>query len=188
MARGVRFKVEPDQNFRRFIKDLPDEIQRKVFVAGGGRAARQGLAVAKANAPKSKAKPKKYAGSPHMRDVLTTKQKTYKKTGTVFMVGPRSKQAPHTHLVEKGTAQRFTNNVSLYANKESKLVRVKGRILRRNIKRKVGNKEKVQGAARLNRGRMPAFGMLAKALAHMRASLPQNIEKAFLSLLKRWSK
>jgi len=186
MARGVRFKVEIDNNMRRFLKDMPLEIQKKVFVGAGGRVARQGLAVVKANTPVAAKKNKGYEGKPHARDVMTTKQKTYKNTGAVFLIGPRSRQAPHTHLIEKGTDVRFTGNKSLYGNVGSKMVRVKGRLKRRNIRKKIG--DEATGAVRQNRGRMPAFGMLAKGLAIMRTNLPMAIERSFLALIRRYSK
>ena len=150
------------------LHQLPVKVSRRVFRSASRKAANLVKKSVERLTPRQKKKPKKYAGKPHLQDVWHIKQKTYaSKSGgtTVVLIGPQSGQAPHATLVEKGTRQRFTNSQAIYKTLASTKVRTKSGAIkfRRGKKVSVGSKIKRAGAARINRGVMPAIRPLGRA-------------------------
>lgn len=106
--------------------------------------------------------PKKTPGRMHYKDGVTWAIKNYDKMSRVVaIIGPPSKSAPHAHLVERGTRQRFTNSKPKYKRMAVglKWKIVKGQAVQKieRQRKSIGSVIKHKGRPRLNRGRMPAF-------------------------------
>lgn len=133
----------------------------------------------------------------HYRDTIAFVTREYGGARVVGVVGHESKMAPHAHLIEKGTAQRFTNSKPSYKRmavgvkfrmKRGKLVQVSER-----ERVSTGSRMKKKGKPRLNRGRMPAFRTVENALNSsyfdvtraMSASLDKSLKAEFTEALMR---
>lgn len=166
------------------LGDLPDRIQNRVFRHAGRKVGNAIAQRAAALTPKNIGK-RKTTGQ-HLKESFINKQKTYKATATtVNIVGVQSRLGHPgrvNHLVEEGTAQRFTNSRSKYKTVQRGLI-TRTRKVRtasggwRTVKtREMSTKKKSIGSfargpgARLNRGVMPAFHQLAKAVAETNVS------------------
>jgi hypothetical protein len=142
------------------------------------KAAKAVVNNAKPRIPRAAKKNKPYASKPHYQDVLGYKVKTYK-GAVASIVGPKSAQAPHAHLVEDGTQQRFTKRTSQYRSVGTKRVatrrtyvtangktRSRKVYVNRSVKKSIGSFVDVRKAGiSKNRGRMPAYRPLWKAFS-----------------------
>lgn len=108
----------------------------------------------------------------HYRDNLTYKVKTYK-TAVIAVVGPKSRSAPHAHLVEDGTQERYTKRTTQYRDIGTKRTKAtingRRRFINRRVKKSIGSFVDVRktGVSKY-RGRMPAFRPLQKAFRAMK--------------------
>lgn len=171
------------------LKQLPENVQNRIFRTGGRKAAKVFLDGAIALTPKSEQKPRRYRGKPHMRDVLTFRQRTYgrgAKSKTLFVIGPESKQAPHSHLVEKGTGKRYTQHKTEYKTLTEKITTRTGKVKFKRKKVSIGSKGFGFVSGQKYRGIMPAFHPLEKsfrlnsqaAMDVMRRAIQNGINRA----------
>lgn len=187
---GTTFKLDEGQlsGLLQHLKTLPEKIEQRVLRKAGRTASNTFLQLAIQRTPKSDKKPAKYRGKPHLRDVLAIKQKTYGRGGkarTFFVIGPKSKQAPHGHLVEFGTAQRFTGSQTKYKTVTQGRIKTKSGWKNRRKKVSIGSFEKFPGAVMANRGVMPAFAMLQKSFTRGRQFAQRAMEAEIKAGIER---
>lgn len=90
--------IQGDKALQKLLKKLPDKVTRKVTRQAINAAANPVLKAARANAPVDEGV---------LKTSLAKKVKTYTKSQSIVaIIGPRSKEAPHAHLVEEGTGER----------------------------------------------------------------------------------
>ena len=168
------------------LGELSERIQTRVFRFAGRKV---GNAVAKRAgelAPRRRTHVHGPRANRHVADSFINKQKVYRASETtVNIVGGQTGAMGHNrinHLVEFGTEQRFTNSRSKYktvsrglitrtrkvrtASGGWRTVRVQEQAVR---KQSIGSFRKGPGA-RLNRGKMPAFHQLERAVAETNVS------------------
>jgi hypothetical protein len=163
------------------LGELPERIQNRVFRFAGRKVGNAIAQRAAALTPRHRTNVHGPRTNRHLADSFINKQKVYRASETtVNIVGGQTGTMGHNrinHLVEEGTAQRFTNSRSKYktisrglvtrtrkvktASGGWRTVKVKEQSTK---KQSIGSFRKGPGA-RLNRGRMPAFHQLAKAVA-----------------------
>lgn len=115
----------------------------------------------------------------HFRDTISIRQRTYKKgTISVCVVGAKSPQVPHAHLIEFGTVQRFTNSRTIYATTGRRQVRVKGKgIITRLIRRRSGTAIRDAGRKQANRGVMPEMMPVRRGLQQSQAAAQATFQR-----------
>ncbi len=168
------------------LGELPERVQTRVFRFAGRKA---GNAIAKRAGELSPRRRTNVHGprtNRHLADSFINKQKVYRASETtVNIVGGQTGAMGHNrinHLVEFGTVQRFTNSRSKYktvsrglitrtrkvrtASGGWRTVRVQEQAVK---KQSIGSFRKGPGA-RLNRGKMPAFHQLERAVAETNVS------------------
>lgn len=194
-SRSIGFSFDMDEGSLKDLlqtaKELPEKVERKVLRSAGRKAATTLLNIVKGYTPKAKKKPWKYIGKPHLRDALAVKQKTYGRGGqsrTVFVIGPRSNQAPHAHLVEFGTGGRWTGSKTKYKTVREGKIKTKLGFKFRKRKISVGSFEKYPGAVRAWRGRMPAFRMMQRAVTSGRQFIQRQMESEIARGIEREAK
>jgi len=160
------------------FKELPAKLQSGGMRRASTKAAKALVNNARPRIPRAAKKNRPYAGKPHYQDVLGSKVKKYKEA-VIAVVGPKSAQAPHAHLVEDGTQQRFTGTTTRYRSVGTKRVATRrkyttstGKIrtrkvyVSRSVKKSIGSFVDVRkSGVSQSRGRMPAFRPLRKAFA-----------------------
>lgn len=150
---------------------IPERVQNRVFRLAG-RKAGKAIAVRAGQLTPRQKKPV----PEHLADRMISKQKVYK-TSTVNIIGGRS--GGHNrinHLVEEGTAQRFTRHKSAYGPGTSRVVMRSRKVQTKSggwrtvkvqevvrKKKSLGSRYVGTGIAR-NRGKMPAFHQLRRAV------------------------
>lgn len=177
---SMKWQRSPEQLAAKFA-ELPQKLQNRGMRRAQTKAAKALVNNARPRIPRAPKKPDKYKGKPHYQDVLSSKVKTYKNT-VLAVVGPKSKQAPHAHLVEDGTNNRFTLRTSKYEVIGQKRVKrtfytttATGKTVKRrrfvmsDRKKSVGSfvDPKKKGVERF-RGKMPAFRPLRMAFRTMK--------------------
>lgn len=163
------------------LGELPERVQTRVFRFAGRKVGNAVAQRAAALTPQRQTRVHGPRPNRHLKDSFINKQKVYRASETtVNIVGGQTGAMGHNrinHLVEEGTAQRFTNSRSKYKTVSRGLVtrtrKVKTasggwrtvKVKEQSTKKQsIGSFRKGPGA-RLNRGRMPAFHQLAKAVA-----------------------
>lgn len=177
---SMKWQRSPEQLAAKFA-ELPQKLQNRGMRRAQTKAAKALANNARPRIPRAPKKPKRYEGRPHYQDVLTSKVKTYKDT-VVAIVGPKSGNAPHAHLVESGTDERWTKHTTKYRGDGGKRVRAARKRMDnrgnwrteytfevREKRRSVGSFVDVgkTGVSKY-RGRMPAFRPLQKAFRAMK--------------------
>lgn len=103
-ARTATMQVSGIRQVMRALRQLPEKSRRKVIKSAVSKAATPVVKAAKKLIPLgSGLKPD---GTPreHLRKVITkTAVKVFKNGGVAVTIGPRSRAAPHSHLVDRGT-------------------------------------------------------------------------------------
>lgn len=164
--------------------ELPNRLQSGGMRRASMKAAKALVNNARPRIPRAAKKNKPYASKPHYQDVLGYKVKTYKGT-VVSVVGPKSAQAPHAHIVEDGTQQRFTKSKTQYRGVGTKRVAVKRKyvtstgktrtrkvFINRSVRKSIGSFVDVNNSGvSQNRGRMPAFHPMRKAFTAVKPSI-----------------
>jgi len=185
---GVKFTtlMSGEKELLALLGELPDRIQNRVFRHAGRKVGNAIAQRAAALTPKRHTNVHGPRLNRHLKESFINKQKTYKATATtVNIVGGQTGSMGHNrinHLVEEGTEQRFTNSRSKYKTVQRGLITRTRKVKTasggwRTVKtREMSTKKKSIGSfargpgARLNRGRMPAFHQLAKAVAETNAA------------------
>lgn len=158
------------------LGSIEDRVQNRVFRRAGKKACQAIGDRAKALTPRRD--PRSKDGQGHLADRYYVKQKVYRYSKTtVHIVGARTKEhGSIAHLVEEGTNTRLTKHKTEYkrvlSHVRQRVRRVRtasGWTTKRETetvykRRSAGSKYKGNGIA-LNRGRMPAFHPLARAVA-----------------------
>ena len=168
------------------LRILPEKVQTKVMRQAGRKSAQTVLGSIKSVTPKARKKTKRFAHRPHLRDVMAIKQKTYKGR-TVYIVGPKSGQAPHAHLVEFGTQQRFTGSRTQYKTVATRKVKKRGGVKFMKAKVSIGSFG-IPGMARINRGRMPAFRNMQIGFGRVRQVAMRQLESEIARGIEREAK
>lgn len=170
---GLAFKaiVSGQDELMGTLAAIPERVQNRVF-----RASQKKVGKAVADRAKSLTPRNEKSSKPHLADSYLVKQKSYRSTNTtVTVVGARSGSRIN-HLVELGSAERYTHHRSSY-----RTVSVGTKFINRKVKTASGGwrtvKEKVNktqrksiGSVRTGAGRpayrgvMPAFHQLKKAV------------------------
>ncbi len=126
----------------------------------------------------------------HYRDALTSVVREYPTTGIVVaLTGAESGKAPHAHLIEDGTKQRFTNSKPIYGKMAVgvKTVLKGGKLVTRSVRQKksTGSRLKRKNAAQLNRGRMPAFHPVERGVANATSTVRTELAASIASGITR---
>jgi hypothetical protein len=182
---GVTYKaiLEGAKELQAILADVPDRVQNRVFRFAGRKV---GDAIAKRTMAilRSELQPHRDIMGPRrnrpLRESYINKQIVYRRSATtVNIVGGQTGRMGNNrvnHLVEHGTKQRFTAHKSKYETVPGQLVIQKRRTktangwktvktqVRRSVKRSIGSFATGRGIAR-NRGTMPAFNQLSRAVA-----------------------
>lgn len=160
------------------FKGLPDKLQNGGMRRATTKAAKAVVNNVKPRIPRSAKKNERYAGKPHYQDVMSYKVKKYK-DAAIAVAGPKSGQAPHAHLVEEGTQERFTKRTTQYrtvgtrrTSVVQKYTRADGKVRSRKVfvssrvRRSIGSFVDVRkDGVSQSRGRMPAFKPQQKGFA-----------------------
>lgn len=198
---GVKYQalMSGEQDLLRLLAEIPDRVQNRVFRLAGRKV---GNAVAKRAGELTPRRRTNVHGprlNRHLADSYINKQKTYRATATtVNIVGGQTGAMGHNrinHLVEFGTQRRFTNSRSKYkrvqmglVTKTRKVRTASGgwrtiRVQEHKVKQQsIGSFRKGPGQRR-NRGIMPAFHQLARAVAE--TSVEQIYETEIRAGLQR---
>lgn len=131
----------------------------------------------------------------HMADTVNYKVKTYSggKRKRVFgMVGYESPQVHHAHLVEYGTAPRYTKHSTEYervlANRKVKYKRG-GYRYRKTQKRSIGSfRDPKKRGPVLYRGIMPAFRPVQRTMSQTKGVIDNSIYDEMAAELKKMNK
>lgn len=149
----------------------------------------------KRNTPRASKKPKGVKDTRHMADTASYKVKTYSggKRKRVFgMVGYASPQVHHAHLVEYGTAPRYTKHSTKYERVlASRKVKYKrgGYRYRKTEKRSIGSfRDPKKRGPVLYRGIMPAFRPVQRTMAQTKGVIDNSIYDEMAAELKKMNK
>lgn len=163
--------VSGEKDLLAALADFPNRVQNRLLRHGNKKAGAQIAARTSQNTPR-----RTPSRGEHLADRMISKQVTYrgKNATTVNIIGGQS--GGHNrinHLVEEGTAQRFTAHATKYKRTDEPVLR-KRRVKtaqgwrtkmvqeRRSTKKSIGSFATGRGVA-MNRGRMPAFHQLKRA-------------------------
>lgn len=172
------------------LRGLPGRIERNVLRAAGRKGAKVVGDRIASRTPVAKRQTRQSV-LPHLRDTTTVKQRTYRKprgaSVTYFAVGYGSPLKANAHLVEDGTAQRFTGSKTNYADVSTKKIKTRKGWVFKKQRRSTGSVAK-SGVVRANRGTMPAFRPTHKAYSEAqsqaRTVMVEEIRRKLNSELK----
>ncbi len=180
------------------LQGIPGRIEKNVLRAAGRKGARFIADRIKSNTRVAKRQTRQ-SKTPHLRDTVTVKQRTYRKqrnaSVTYFAIGwggAPSRVKPNAHLVEEGTAQRFTGSKTDYENAGQKKIKTRKGWVFKKIRKSIGSKA-IAGAIRKNRGIMPAFRPTQRAFSQteqqarqvMLSEIKSGIDRALRAEAKR---
>lgn len=193
----IQAMLTGEDELLKLLGEMPDRIQNRVFRHAGRKAA---TAVAKRAGELTPRNVGKRANptKPHLADTFTQKQKVYRNTATtVNIVGAQTGEKGHNrinHLVEDGTEQRFTNSRSRYKTVDRGMVTrlrkvrtasggyrtIKVHEMSRKLKSigsfAKGTNQRASESTGKNRGKMPAFKQLERAVAETNVSQIYEME------------
>lgn len=182
----IQAMLTGEDELLKLLGEMPDRVQNRVFRHAGRKAANAVAKRAGELTPRRRTNVHGPRENRHLADSFINKQKVYRASSTtVNIVGGQTGRMGHNrinHLVEKGTEQRFTNSRSKYKTVDRGMVTrlrkvktasggwrtVKVQEMSRK-KESIGSFRKGPGA-RLNRGKMPAFKQLERAVAETNVS------------------
>ncbi len=184
MATAVSLNITGLQPLLRSLDQLPDAMRMRVLLPAAKNA---GQIIERAIAPLipvqrfTGRRGRKAKGKMHYRNAMTHAVRDYPATSSVVtIVGAESGKAPHAHLVEDGTAPRFTNHKTRY-----KRVAVGQRWVIKNGKAKqVDDRQRVSDGSHAKknkrkanyRGQMPAFKPVARGVAACQSSVASRLK------------
>ena len=178
MAETFHIDLKGLQPLLRSLREMPEVVQKRVLIpaatnAGGilERSITRLIPVSH-----RRGKRKKYG---HYAANIVSVTKAYGSGAVVVVVGAQSGRAPHAHLVEEGTNQRFTNSKTRY-RREAVRTRV---VVKNGAARTIVEKQKISVGSfgkrnkrpRANRGRMPAFHSVARGVASAAKSVQSQL-------------
>ena len=178
MAIAVEFDLTGVKTLLRALQSMPDVMRSRILVPAATNAGRKLERSIAGYIPVQQRGKKR--GKGHYRDWMTNVVREYKGTqSVVVVVGAESGKAPHAVLVEKGTAERFTNAKTRYRKTGTKTItRIKkGRVVQQNVRDKVsvGSQLKRNRKASYNRGRMPAFHPVWRGVDSARGAITAGL-------------
>jgi len=202
MAAGTRYRsTEGLVPLIQELRKLDQKLANKTLKAAGKKASQLIETSLKRNTPKAKKKNKQYRGSPHLRDTMRTRSRSYNRgRAIVFLIGPESGKSPHAHLVERGTRRRFTGHSTVYqktrtGNKVFRRVafttktgkqRTKRILVDESKKKSTGSfRDPNKGGVR-NRGIMPAFRMVERTNRETRQGVLRIIRKDIEAAIRNY--
>lgn len=180
MATTYKSVLEGADELKAVLAEVPDRVQNRVFRFAGRKVSKAVADRERTLTPRRRIYDRSFIGprGDHLADRVTSVQRVYRASNTtVNIVGPMSGgQGRIAHLVEDGTAQRATNHKTKYKTLNGGLVwrnkkvrtasggyRTVREQVRKTTRKSIGSFH--TGGVALNRGRMPAFHPLAKAVA-----------------------
>lgn len=178
MSVSYKSVLEGADQLQSVLADVPDRIQNRVFRGSGRKVAKAVMDRAKALTPRRKANGRLMGPQEHLADRYSTIQRVYRKSNTtVNIVGPRSGgHGRIAHIVEFGTAYRYTHHKTIYGPGRTVFKTRKRRVQTasggwRTVTEKVKVRTKKSLGSRWRktglpdyRGRMPAFSPLQRAV------------------------
>lgn len=175
--KSVSLDISGIKPLLRALDQMPEACHKVVLIPAAQKA---GLTLSKSISSliKKTKKTKPY----HYKTSVTSVVRDYEKShSVVLIVGAASRQAPHAHLVEDGTKQRFTNSRPKYRRTaiEAKLTVHKGRLVHRTnyAKKSIGSFIKNKKRPQLNRGIMPATHPVEIGVKAVTAAVAVNLKK-----------
>ena len=170
----VKLEIKGMDKLLSSLRNLPDVMQRRVILPAIAKAAKTVEQAIRPLVPMNnksrmrRGKSGKLRINGHYRDNVTSVVRDYASTA-VAVIGPASGKAPHAHLVEKGTAVRYTNSKTRYTKEAigTKQVRKKGNLQTVSVWKKVsaGSFKKKNKKPQAYRGRMPAFHSVERGVS-----------------------
>lgn len=168
MAEVFRIDLKGIQPLLRSLREMPEIVQKRVLIPAaknaGGILERSISRLIPFGVRRGKRK-----NHGHYANQIINVTKEYGSGNVVVVVGAQSGRAPHAHIVEEGTNQRFTGSKSKYKRMAVRTRTVIKNGMARTIvekqKKSVGSFGKRKNSVRANRGRMPAFHPVAKGIA-----------------------
>lgn len=107
MAQNGVLTLTGEENVLAFLHTFSAKVQTRIVKGAVRTAMKPVLATLKASLPR---KTKKQGNTGNLRRGASWKVKTYK-SATVSLVGYKHNVAPHSHLWELGTKERFRNKI-----------------------------------------------------------------------------
>ena len=189
MVMTIAFQIDGLRELVRTLDQMPAVCRSRVLVPAAERAGKT-LVKAIARLTPYNMNRKRGVRAYHYRDVLNSVVRDYPKTqSVVLVVGPESGKAPHAHLVEDGTKQRFTNSKPKYMRMKVRARQIikNGRLrwVTETEKKSIGSLERKKGKPRLNRGRMPAFHSLQRGVSSIELEVGNQLKADITSGITR---
>jgi hypothetical protein len=177
--RTVTLDLTGMKSLLRALNQMPESCRTQVLMPAGRNAGRTISAAVAARIHLGKGKRK---STPHYKLAMTSVVRDYQATkSVVVVVGATSRMAPHAHLVEDGTAQRFTNSKTRYRRTavRARSVIHKGKLRTRSEyqKKSIGSFLKKKNKPQMNRGRMPAQHPVELGVKSITSTVSNNLKR-----------
>jgi len=101
-SRFLRVEMEGVEPLLERLRQVAPKLEKRELKKAVGKAAQFGLKIARQKTPWGRGVGKEGRPRKHLRDTLAKKVKQYKKSA-VGIIGPKYREAPHSHLVHDGT-------------------------------------------------------------------------------------